>query len=276
MAGEVGGFSKRFGFGVLCIISVVALVIYFYSVVLYGTGCPTTSSAPISVRYGTTTYSFSTFYCYNPSKWANPTVHSASNVTSNPHDIFLGLCVLPPGWTMLGGIAYSFLYGFYYLIGILGAFKSIDYFAHFVFWSWRALIFNAVVLALNFSSWLLFMIREGQNDYTANPNWVCTGFAQMGWDFCGYVSGQLAFFAVFTILNIISYNLVKHAISEALESNDEVGILVKNGRRTEERRNEETESLLVKNQQGPPSNTSSMAFASTRGSITLQSFSRAS
>jgi len=240
----VAGFSKRFGFGLLCIIAEVALVIFFYSVILYGTGCPTVTTTPISVKYGETLYSFTTFYCYNPSKWADPSTHSSSTVATNPHDIFLGLCVLPPGWTMIAGIGYFLLFGFFYLVGILGAFKSASYFTQFVYWSWRALIVNAVILALNAASWLFLMVREGQNDYSANPNWVCTGFASIGWDFCGYVSGQLGFFVAFTIINIISYQLIKYAITEAENNNEEVEIFVEKKGRVNG--NDESEGLLIK------------------------------
>jgi len=231
MAVEVAGFSKRFAFGLVTIVALVTLVIYFYSVILYGTGCPSISSTPVSVKYGERTFSFTSFYCYNPAKWANPITQSDQNAT-NPNNIFLGICVLPPGWTMLAGIVYFLVYGFFYLIGLLGTFKSPEYLAVFLYWVWRALVLNIVVLVLNSASALFFLIREGQNDYAANPTWICSGFSQLGWNFCGYVTAQFVFFVVFTILNAVSFHLVKEAIQDA-EGDDEVGVFARNNRRRE-------------------------------------------
>jgi hypothetical protein len=93
---------------------------------------------------------------------------------------------------MLMGFVYVFFYGILFLFGTVGGLrenrKLINTYANiailnhliialsFRLWSFRASMLNAFVLACNAFSWFFLLVREGQNDFAGNANWVCSAF----------------------------------------------------------------------------------------------------
>jgi len=141
---------------------------------------------------------------------------------------------------MLAGIVYSFLIGVFYIIGVIAAFKDNSYYSQFLYWAWRVIVLNLVLAVLNIASWILLLVRQGQNDYGANANWICEGFSALNWDFCGYVTGQFVFFVIFTILSVIAYHLAKAAFDGLAYDG-----VRRNPNENSRRGNESEESLLI-------------------------------
>jgi hypothetical protein len=219
------GFSNRISLGYLSILALTVLTAFFVSSLMYGTGCPeitslTGTNRP-SVKYGETTYAFTRFHCYNPDRWLNARTESAigtaGGTVTDAQDVFLGILILPPGWTMFLAIIYSLYFGMVWLYGLLGAFQgSNELTALFVQKADRYLLVNFFVFVLNLFCWIFMRIREGQNDYASNTNWACATFAgaTIRWDLCGYVSAQVFFFLAFTILSFAALQTGKKFLVE--------------------------------------------------------------
>jgi len=212
--GSLFDISPNLRVGLASLVYLIILVIFFISSVLFGTGCPSHSTQAVTVKYGEIGYSFTRFYCYNPIKWFNPKTGSASTNQQDPNDIFLGIFIMAPGLTMMLAIAYTFFYGLIFLLGLLAGFKGNHRMLKtFHLWVFRAMWFNLLVLIINAFSWFFLIIREGQNDYKNNANWICASFNDINWNLCGYVSAQFAFFILFFIVSLIAYMVTNQYLS---------------------------------------------------------------
>jgi len=217
-------FSNHFVVGLTSLIFLVILVVFFICIVLYGTGCPNFTTKVISVKYGENEYTFTRFYCYNPIKWFNPKTSSESSNKTDPNDVFLGIFILPPGLTLMLGLVYTFFYALLHLLGLLAGLKNnLKMMRTFNLWALRAMWLNLFLLLANAFSWFFLIVREGQNDYANNPEWICAAFNDINWNICGFIAGNFVFFIAFFILSLVSYvfssrSITPHAKKEEQQS----------------------------------------------------------
>eukprot|EP00003_Mantamonas_plastica_P000133 TRINITY_DN10133_c0_g1_i2.p1 TRINITY_DN10133_c0_g1~~TRINITY_DN10133_c0_g1_i2.p1 ORF type:complete len:353 (+),score=100.42 TRINITY_DN10133_c0_g1_i2:85-1059(+) len=220
---ELYEFSKRTYLLLLSGVALIVLIFFGFSMIFYGTGCPTMVDAAdkITVAYSAKNiYTFTQMNCFGINRWANPATVSETGETEDPTDVFFGLIMLAPGISMFLGLFYVFFFGILWLLAFVGAIQNdhtkINLFRH---WSHRALILNIIIMFGNVFSAAFMIIRQGANVYSVNKTWLCASFAKLNWPMCSYVYGFTVYSIIFTILNLIAISMAKGVVREITNEN---------------------------------------------------------